>query len=393
MAHVVFMAERLAQEFRPCAVESDRTGKLSLHNYRRMREAGYLHAPAPAELGGSAASLLDMCRAQQALARGCGATALAVNMHLFQVGALTDAWCNGQPVEPLLRRIVEEGLVLASNGAESIVLGEWTPATIARRTPTGYVVSGRKFFCSQATVFDIVRFLAHDCDTGETLLLSAARDAPGLRIEETWDTTGMRASASHDLVLDEVEIEERDVSARFPAGEPLRTPALMNVYRWFLPMVASVYLGIAEEASHQAHEALGLGINSVHRHEALTDVMLGEMAVALLTARSVRDQLVAEINEFPRDAHAALFKAIAIKEIVFSRSMAAVEKAVAIAGGRSYFRKSPLERLVRDAQAGRFHPPAAPVSYQILGQFSREAAGRSDETRVRAHARVPGNAS
>jgi alkylation response protein AidB-like acyl-CoA dehydrogenase len=125
-----------------------------------MRETGYLHAPAPARLGGREAWLLEMCQAQQALARGCGATALAVNMHLFQVGVLADAWRNGQPVEAFLLRIVNEGLIVASNGAESIVAGDWTTATVAKRTPSGYVINGRKFFCSQAPGFHVVRFIA-----------------------------------------------------------------------------------------------------------------------------------------------------------------------------------------------------------------------------------------
>jgi len=377
MSNVVTIAQSLAEEFRPRAAHYDRTGEFPLENYERMRVTGYLHAPAPTELGGAGASLLEMCRAQQALARGCASTALAVNMHLFQVGAITDGWRNGQPVEPLLRRIVNEGVILASNGAESIVVGEWTTPTVAKRTASGYVVNGRKFFCSQAPAFHIVRFLARDADTGELLLMSAERGTPGLRVEETWDTTGMRASASHDIVLENVELSERAVGARFAAGEPLRTPALMNVYRWFMPMIASVYLGIAEEASEHAHAALGKGINSSHRNEALTDVMLGQLAVALMTARSVRDQLVAEINEFPRDPAAALVNAIAAKEVVVAQSIAAVEKAVEIAGGRAYFRKSSLERLVRDVQAGRFHPPSAPISFQIIGQRTREAAARA----------------
>jgi alkylation response protein AidB-like acyl-CoA dehydrogenase len=379
MSNIVTTTAKLAEEFRVRAADYDCTGEFPRWNYARMREAGYLHAPAPAELGGYGASLLDVCRAQQALARGCASTALAVNMHLFQVGAIADAWRNGQPVEALLRRIVNEGLVLASNGAESIVLGAWTTSTIARRSSGGYVVNGRKFFCSQAPGFDIVRFLARDADTNELLIMSAERGAPGLKVEETWDTTGMRATASHDLVLENVELPEKSIGARLPAGEPLRMPALMNVYRWFLPTMASVYLGIAEEASDEAYRALGTGINSAHRHQALTDVLLGEMAAALLTARSVRDQLVGEINTFPQDPRAALIKAIAIREIVVSRAIAAVEKAVEIAGGRAYFRKSPLERLMRDVQAGRFHPPSAPISLQIIGQFSREAASAGSE--------------
>lgn len=373
MRSVIEIAAGLADEFRPRAADYDRTGEFPTRNYARMRETGYLRAPVPVELGGGGCSMLEMCHAQEALARGCSSTALAVNMHLFQVGVMADAWRAGQPVEALLRRVAHEGIVLASNGAESIVLGEWTTSTTARRTPDGYLINGRKFFCSQAPGFDIVRFLARDEETGELLMVTAGRGTPGLRIDETWDTTGMRATASHDLVLENVVVHEQAIGARMPAGEPLRTPALQSMYRWFMPMVSSVYLGTAEEAAEEAHRAVGKGINSAHRSEALTDALIGEMTAALITARSVRDQLVAEIQASPRDLDAALVKAVALKEIVVSQSIAAVQKAVEIAGGRSYFRKSPLERLARDVQAGRFHPPSAPVSFQIIGQRMREA--------------------
>lgn len=123
------IALQLADEFRPTAAELDRTAEFPRANYARMREAGYLRAAVPQELGGSGAGLADMSRAQQALARGCASTALAVNMHHFQVGAMSDAWRKGGP-DTLLRRVAQEGVVLASTGAEAIVPGEWsTPAT------------------------------------------------------------------------------------------------------------------------------------------------------------------------------------------------------------------------------------------------------------------------
>ena len=52
-------------------------------------------------------------------------------------------------------------------------------------------------------------------------------------------------------------------------------------------------------------------------------------------------------------------------EVVPTAARTVVARAVSIAGGKSFFRRSPLERLARDVQAARFHPPAAPVSYQI----------------------------
>jgi len=220
-----------------------------------------------------------------------------------------------------------------------------------------------------------LRFLARDVDTGETLIISASAKTPGFKIVETWDTTGMRATASHDIVFERMEVPETAVGARFSAevAEPLRQPVLWNVARWFLPLVSGVYLGIAEEARAEAYKALGTGINSSNRNQALTDAMIGELEAAFLTASSVLDQVAAALDMPPKDPQAALVQAILCKEIVVTQSIATVEKAVEIAGGRAFFRKSPLERLARDVRAGRFHPPAAPVSFQIAGQRSREA--------------------
>jgi len=370
---VITIAQQLADEFRPRAAEYDRTGEFPHENYKRMREAGYLRATVPAELGGLGASLADMARAQQALARGCASTALAVNMHLFQIGTTADAWRNGQPVEAFLRRVVDDGIVLVSIGAEAIVSGPWSPSTTAVPDDGHYVVNGRKFFASQAPGGDLFRFLARDTATGEMLVMAAPAGTPGLKVVETWDTTGMRATASHDLVFEDVRLPATAVGARLPAGEPLRTPAFANIARWFLPMMASVYIGIAEEAREEAYKAIGTGINSANRHDALTDVLVAEMEAALLTATSVRDQVTAALNTPPADAQAALAQATLMKDVVVDNTIRAVEKAVELAGGRAYFRKSPLERLARDVRAARFHPPSAPVSYQIAGQRLREA--------------------
>jgi alkylation response protein AidB-like acyl-CoA dehydrogenase len=119
---VVAIARQLADEFRPRATDYDRTGAFPTENYDRMREAGYLRALVPAELGGLGAGYLEMARAQQALARGCASTALAVNMHQFQIGFMGDSWrkTGAAPAEKALRRVAEEGIILGSTGAERL---------------------------------------------------------------------------------------------------------------------------------------------------------------------------------------------------------------------------------------------------------------------------------
>lgn len=257
------------------------------------------------------------------------------------------------------------------------MVGVWAPSTTAERRNGGYVVNGRRFFCSQADGMDVFGVNALDKATGETLVMMVDARADGVEIVRTWDTTGMRATTSHDVVLRDVFVPEAAVGVRLPAaGEPLMHPGFANVARWFLSLVSSVYLGIAEEARAEAHRALGRGINSNSRDEALTDVMLGELEAEYLTALAVRGHAIARLERRGDDPQADLALATLCKEVVTSRAAAVVDKAVAIAGGKAYFRTSPLERLSRDIRAARFHPPAAGARH------GGSAAGRGDGVTV-----------
>jgi alkylation response protein AidB-like acyl-CoA dehydrogenase len=370
------LASRLADEFRATAAELDRSGLFPFANYQRMRQTGYLRAGVPTELGGLGWGLLELAHAQQALARGCASTALAVNMHQFQVGYAADTWRATRPaaVEALLRRVAQEGIVLASTGAEAIVAAEWTTSTIAERCDGGYRVTGRKAFCSQAPVMDVLRVNARDTETGDILVCSVAARAEGLKVVETWDTTGMRATASHDVVLDGVWVPDAAVGARLPADGPMRHPALAGVACWFVCLLSSVYLGVAEEARAEAYQALGKGGNSSFRAQALTDMLVGQMEVDFRTAVAVRDQVVGALDEDRSDHQTAVAQAILCKQVVTQCATAVVDGARELAGGRSFFRSSPLERVARDMAAARFHPPAAPTSLQMIGERARQAS-------------------
>ena len=140
-----------------------------------MREEGYLAAPVPKELGGLGAGLLEMSRAQQALARGCASTALAVNMHVFQVGTTADAFRAGQPVEPLLRRIADEGIVIGSNGAESIVAGPWTTPTTAEKSTATTSSTAASTSARRRRGWTSSVSVARDTETGELLVIGVPR--------------------------------------------------------------------------------------------------------------------------------------------------------------------------------------------------------------------------
>jgi hypothetical protein len=90
------------------------------------------------------------------------------------------------------------------------------PGGTAEPREGGYAVSGRKVFCSQAPAGDL---LASAAVLDEEVLVFFAPMHHPVRVLDTWDTLGMRATASHDVVLEDVPVPDSQVVGRRPLGK------------------------------------------------------------------------------------------------------------------------------------------------------------------------------
>ena len=148
-------------------------------------------------------------------------------------------------MEPLLRRIAEEQIVLVSTGAS-----DWLDSSgTADRVEGGYRVTGRKIFGSgsPAGTLLITSAVYDDPADGPTVLhFPVPIAAEGVTVLNNWRTLGMRATGSHDVLLDNVFVPEGAVSLRRPQGQ---WHTFFNVVVTVaLPLVLSVYVGVAEAA-------------------------------------------------------------------------------------------------------------------------------------------------
>ena len=93
------------------------------------------------------------------------------------------------------------------------------PATIARKTPDGWSLSGRKIYStgSPGLTWTIV-WARTDEEVPRVGGFLVRKDAPGRRIEETWDHTGLRASASHDVIFENTPVPEHHALSPRPAA-------------------------------------------------------------------------------------------------------------------------------------------------------------------------------
>ena len=353
----VTLAAELGAEFAPRAAQHDRENTFVAENFARMREAGYLRLAVPAELGGLGASMRQVCYAQAELAKHCASTALAVNMHLYLTLANVFRWRKGLAgADTVLKRIAHDGIVLMTSGGSD---GIWPSATAVKENG-GYRVSGRKMFCSQAPVADVLTTMAAYDDPQEgtvVLLMGIPTTSEGFSIVETWDTLGMRATSSHDVELNDVYVSEAQVVARRPWGRV--DPALRNAAIHFAPPVAAVYFGVAAGARDEAvrvacQRKSGDGRPLVQ--DPLIQRQVGLMDVKLRTSWwSLLGALDEVGDDYALDDRAVAPLMVAKRHII-TEATATVDLAMEIVGGSAYFRRSPLERAYRDVRAGAFHP-------------------------------------
>ena len=331
------------------AADHDRDRSWVTGSFEAIRHAGLLRIAVPTELGGDGATVRHVAMVQRTLARYCGSTALASAMHQH-VTAFT-AWRYRRDLpgaEATLRRIADDGIVVVSTGG-----GDYThPNGTAVAVDGGYRVSGRKSFVSQAPVGAVLStmFTFEDPDRGLRVLNVAVPFASdGVSIVENWDTLGMRGTASHDVVFDDVFVPDERVLADRPHGT-LDGP-LQVISTIAFPIISAVYLGIAEGAyahvlEHVAERATG---PSMQRR-------IGLMRHRLQVASWALDGALAGVGDDPVPSMDHVVTVMAAKREIVLAAAEVTELAMDVTGASAYRTGSPVERAYRDVRAGRFHP-------------------------------------
>src|SRR5437764_4198245 len=109
---MVELAEEHAADFATRAAEHDLENTFVAENFDLMKESGLLAVAAPKQFGGlGVESAHDITVAISRLARGCGSTAIAANMHIGAVWVVT--------------RTYQQALLAGDDAAEG--LGQFLP--------------------------------------------------------------------------------------------------------------------------------------------------------------------------------------------------------------------------------------------------------------------------
>jgi alkylation response protein AidB-like acyl-CoA dehydrogenase len=370
-AEAVVAARELAPRLAERAARHDESGAFPEADFDDIRAAGLLGLMAPARLGGCGAGFADYAAVAMELASGAGATALVFNMHASVTGALAqtpDDVVRALGVPESYFEVRDRLLSDAVAGAlYAVAMSERGVGSRLSKVSTaywpvdgGFRISGSKTFVSAAGHADAYLVAARARDAGEPVVsyFVVPADA-GLRVEPTWDSLGMRATASHDLHLDATV--GRDALLGGIEGVALLLAQVMP--QWLVASYAAVYVGVAKAAlraaaSHAQERSL-VDLPMVRARLGRADAAVVAAELAVLEAARRVDAAAGE-----PETNRWVWRA---KLLAGDTASAVVASLLEAAGTSATRRGHPLERLYRDARCGALQPATSDVCADWLG--------------------------
>jgi alkylation response protein AidB-like acyl-CoA dehydrogenase len=365
--------ETLTRLSRRCDVY-DRENRFFQEDFDDLKASGYLTINVPTEFGGRGLSLAEVCREQRRLAYYAPATALGINMHLYWVGVAADLWRNG---DKSLQWMLEEamaGEVFAAGHSER---GNDIPVllatAVAEKVDGGFRFTGRKMFGSLAPVW--TRYGLHglwaDAEGGPKIVHAVlTRDGAGYRIVETWDTLGMRATRSDDVVLEGAFVPDKYVQRIVPTGAG--DAFIVAIFAWALLGFANIYYGVAQRAIDlvlpMIKSKTAVAVSRSMAYHPGVQHGVAEMTLALDPIGPHLDRVAEEWSSGVDHGAAWPAKIFSAKYHSVEASWRIVDLAMELSGGTGMFKGNELERLFRDARAGRFHPANSALTHEIVAK-------------------------
>ena len=377
---LIEIARQLAIGFGERAEALDASGDFPSENVEAFRASDLLLMALPSDLGGRDASMLDMAQVLHALSMGCPSTALIFNMHF----ALSGQLAHMARLEPdgiwrgWLRRVATGRLLLGGALSES---GSWNavmfPLATAERVEGGYRVKADRSFCTGSSKLDLIQGTAAETlpdGSRRSIYFLFTPDQEGVTFKDDWKTLGMRGSHSQGVRLNDMLVPDNSILFHYSYGQLDFSQVWLSFLAWSFAGFASVYSGIAESARALTVKTLAgrSRLPGTHPmiHKPTSQLHIAQMDILNATMTAVREDIA---RRYPPGAfitpQAIMDTAIA-KYVCVTSAPTVVDHAMSTIGGQSYFRKLPLERMMRDVRAGPFHPFSVDDTLEMLGKYA-----------------------
>jgi alkylation response protein AidB-like acyl-CoA dehydrogenase len=363
-------ARKLVPEIEARAEEIASLRRLPADLVEKLRAAGVFRMPMPRAWGGPEMSPRAQTEVIEILSRADPSVGWCV-----MIGS--DAGYYSALLEQSAARALYPSLDL-------VTAGLLQPGGRAERVAGGYRVSGRWAFGSGCTHADVIVGGCIVCEDGKPVIRENGfpswrimmAPAASWRILDTWYTTGLAGSGSHDYTVEDLFVAQEHSFAL--DDSPRRSEPLYQFNGMFFSNMHGVPLGLARRAidcvlTLAGHKRVppefGLmkDIPRVRAAVARAEMWLGAArAYTYDTLDRVWQELQAE-GALERETRLAL----ALSRVqAFRAAREVAQLMVDTAGTSAIYTSSPLDRLMRDAITMSQHVVAQERMVEMIGQIA-----------------------
>lgn len=340
------------------AEEAERLRRLPAATVSDFRQTELFRLLLPARFGGLQASFPELLQPIRRMAHGCASSAWTLGFYalrnwmlsLFDPRAQEEVFASGPVLAPAPLAPTGRG-VPADGGVR--VTGRWSWATGAM--DADWMIVGALIERADGIIDPVL------------VVLPADR----VEVVDTWHTAGMRATGSHDLVVDDVFVPEHRLVAVadiYGGTAPGARAHGVPPYRW--PMVPALaltasmpVLGAAERVTELFAERLGgrvLAYSGVaQKDQPAAQIRLGEARVRLSALRALIAATADEIDAIVVSGGRVSRSVRADARLAAARTVhecrAIIADLLEASGASAHFLSSPLQRAKRDVDIAAGH--------------------------------------
>jgi len=371
LASLLATVAELAPLIEGSAEESERSRRLAMPAVEAMARAGLFRLWLPRALGGTEADVASVVRVVEAVSRIDGAAGWCMT-----IAANTSLPAGYLP--PKAARDIHAGDPLL------VTAGTWPPLGQAVAVAGGYRAAGRWPFASGCQHAMWIQGGCRIVDGDEPRLESngtpAVRvlyfPAASCAILDTWDTSGLRGTGSHDFTVTDLFVPaEHTVSFHEPPVEPGPLYAF-PIIALSAATIAAVSLGIARRAidilTEVSRVKVAMRSQQVLSQSAMLRADLGRAEGLLRAGRALLFETVEEVwRVVCRDGQLGVPDRAVLSLAATHATASAIEAvdlAYRAAGSAAIYTGTRLERCLRDVRTVGHHIAVAWPNYELVGQ-------------------------
>jgi short/branched chain acyl-CoA dehydrogenase len=353
------------ERIRPRVHEMDQTATMNPDLIRSFFELGVMAVEVPEEFGGAGASFFTAVLVVEELSRVDASCGVLVDVQNTLVNNALLRWGNDDQKSKYLPMLASRvlgayALSEAGSGSDAFAL-----ACRASEQSDHWVLNGQKLWitnAAEAGFFIIFANANPDAGYKGITAFLVERDFPGFRVGKKEDKTGIRASSTCELILEDCQVPKENVLGEVGRG-----------YKIAIETLNEGRIGIGAQMIGVTRGALEHAIAYCKERRQFNRPISEFQAVQFQLAQSATDLEAARLMVYNaarlKDAKLPFLREAAMAKLFSSQVCERVTSLVVeLFGGNGYTKEYPVEKFWRDSKIGQIYEGTSNMQLQTIAK-------------------------